>query len=257
MSTSGELPSIILNNCCFCIEPTQKTLCPVAGCRHLWHCSGHTQVTGCTHLWKQALVCAPHTSPSARLHAAKALPAQCAGNSGQPPNIPQPDRAAATLASSTTLIRNLASMTAVVALGACGIAFMMRGFPRNWGEARKELKELIQHDVDLRVRPAEGRSELLLHGVGKCMQHRWVCVEWQGLCGRTLQVSLLVWQQLLGGLAHSPADAGPSRFWGVLVGQGLLPCTCCATRGNDLQRQPPWLRVLFSVCCSAAIKVCI
>ena len=164
---------------------------------------------------------APHTSPLHGLHTAEPLPAQPAGSHPtprQPPNIPQPDRTAATLASSTTFIRNLACMTAVVALGACGIAFMMRGFPHNWGEARKEFKELIQHDVDLRVRPAEGGRELLLHG--RAMEQRWSHVQWQGLCCRTLRVSLLVWQ-LLGGLAHVPAVACLGKFAGVVVAIGM------------------------------------
>ena len=165
MSTSGELPPIS-DNCCFCTEPHRgppaqlraATICGTAVDTH--------RVAGCIISEMQAQVCAPHTSPSARLHAVNPLPAQPAGNPRQPPNVPQPDKAAVTLASSTTLIRNLACMTAVVALGACGVAFMLRGFPHNWGEARKELKELIQHDVDLRVRPVEGGSELLLHGMG-------------------------------------------------------------------------------------------
>ena len=117
-------------------------------------------------------------------------------------------------------------------MGACGVAFMMRGIPHNWEEARKEFKELIQHDVDLRVRPVEGGGKLLLHGMrgsdaaprglhrmaGDCVAEPWEQACWYGSILVAMHTFLLL--------------QGPK---GVGVFLWLLACTRCALRYNDLQ----------------------
>ena len=79
-----------------------------------------------------------------------------AGSPQLPPKASPPERIAATVASHTALLSNLAGLTAAAALAAGGVALLMRGPPRDWWDARQRIRSSVQRDFDIQARPSTG-----------------------------------------------------------------------------------------------------